>query len=120
MTHAIHPDQLNLLAEPRARAHDPQPSRDAAEKLKKNNRLHLGRVAEIVDAAGAYGCTADEVWQVLRLEDGEYWQNRRSTVHGRVSNAATGGLIVPSGYKHVRLSVLNEPQTIYVTPRWKQ
>lgn len=111
--------QLGLFSEPRARHNDPATSKSAAESLKKNQRVNLARITEIVDNAGPYGCIADEVWQVLCLEDNAYWHNRRSTVHGRVSNAATAGLIVPKGHQHVRLSVLNRIQQIQITPRWQ-
>ena len=111
-------EQLDLLAEPRARHDDPPTSKAAAESLKKNQRINLARITEIVDNAGGYGCIADEVWQVLCLEDPAYWTPRRSTVHGRVSNAVKAGLIVPAGHLHVRLSVLNHVQQIHTTPRW--
>ena len=113
----MNPQQLDLLAEPRARHDDAATAKAAAASLRKNNRLHVERVAEIVDAAGPYGCIADEVWQQLCLEDNDYWYPRRSTVHGRVSNAAAAGLIVPKGPKWCRLSVLDHIQQVHVTPR---
>jgi hypothetical protein len=68
----------------------------------------------MVDAAGYWGMTADEVHQQVLAEDG---RGVRSTWHGAVAAAAKEGLIVPRGYKHVRLSVNDSPMTIYVTPR---
>lgn len=112
--------QLGLFSEPRARHDDPTTSKAAAESLKVRQRVNLARITEIVDNAGPYGATADEVWQVLCLEANDYWHNRRSTVHGRVSNAATAGLIVPKGPQCVRLSVLNRIQQIHITPRWQR
>lgn len=110
-------DQLALWGEARARHDDPEPSRVAAEALKPNHQARLVRIAEIVDQAGQWGAIADEVHAVLCLEDEAYWRPRRSTVHGRVSNAKDAGLIVARGPKHVRMSVLNAVQTVYVTPK---
>lgn len=114
----IHPDQLNLLAEPRARATDPATSVAAAARVKPGNQARLLRIAEIVDESGARGATSDEIWQRFCLDD-PYWLPRKSTVHGAVSRTISAGLIQPKGPKLTRLSVLSEPQQILVTERWK-
>lgn len=105
--------QLNLFTEPRARHDDPSTSRDAAARVKPSQQSRLERVARIVDEAGYWGATADDVHQRVVAEDG---RGVRSTWHGAVSDAAAEGLIVPRGEKHVRLSVNNSPMRIYITP----
>lgn len=116
--HTVSPDQLVLISEPRARASDPQSSRDAAAKVKPSHQGRLLKIAAIVDAAGYYGATADEIWlQRIAVDDPKA---TRSTWHRAVSSAVDEGLIVPRGEKHVRLSVNNSPMRIYITPRWQQ
>jgi hypothetical protein len=107
--------QIALFTEPGVRHDDGFAARTAAEKVRPSHQSRLERIAAIVDSSGYYGCTADEVHQRVVLED---VKAVRSTWHGATAAAAKEGLIVPRGYKHVRLSVNDSPMTIYVTPRW--
>lgn len=115
------PQQLTLIVEPRARHDDPDTSGAAAAKVGRGSMLErIRHIASIVDAAGEYGCTADECWQTLCVEDETYWRPRRSTAHKRFSDAAQAGLIVPLGRKHSRLSVLGSIQRIHCAPRFTE
>jgi hypothetical protein len=104
--------QLNLLSEPRARHDDPETSKAAAAKVKPGNPARLLRVAEIVDAKGLWGATADEVYACTA--DG----SPRSTWHGAVSRAAEAGLIVPHPKATKRMSQYNTLMRVYVHPRF--
>jgi hypothetical protein len=93
--------------------HDNPPASDvAAAKVKPSHQSRLQVIAAIVDAAGYYGATADEIWLQRVAVDPKA---TRSTWHSAVSAAAKEGLIVPFGPKHVRMSVNNSPMTIYIT-----
>lgn len=113
----MNPDQLVLLSEPRARHDSPATSVVAAEKVKPSHAKRLALIEQIVDDSGARGCTADELWQRVCVDDPSQL-SRRSTWHGAVSRCAETGRIVHKGPKSVRLSVNNSIMRVYCTPRW--
>lgn len=117
MTHDIHPDQLVLIREPRARHDNPVASRVAAGKVRSTHQGRLARIAGWVDDAGYQGMTADEIHARAVLEDG---RAVRSTWHGATSAACREGLIVRRGPKDTRLSVNNSIMHIYITARWQR
>lgn len=115
MTHTVHPDQLNLLAEPRHRATDPDTSAVAAQAVRASNPHRLLVIAEIVAAAGPWGRTSDEIWQeACKVDDSA--RSRQQTWRGAVSRASEAGRIEPRADGARRMSILNWPQVVYVTP----
>lgn len=106
-------DQLAMFTEPTARRTDPETSVIAAEAVAWSHQGRLAKIATIVDAAGYWGMTADDIWLFVAANDPKAV---RSTWHRAVSSAADEGLIVPRGEKHVRLSVNNSAMRIYITP----
>lgn len=115
VTHQIHPDQLNLLAEPRHRASDPDTSRVAAAAVKASNPHRMNVIVELVAAAGTWGRTADEIWKAACDID-DTAQARQQTWRGAISRACESGRIEPRADGARRMSLLNWPQIVYVTP----
>lgn len=98
------PLQLELLDDRRARASDPDTSRAAAAH---RAAPRTAVIAEIVEAAGARGATADEIGRQLS----HVW---RDTLRGAVCRTAKRGLIVDSGQR--RASDRGGPMTVYIHP----
>ena len=95
VTVAYESDQLTLLSEPRARATDPEPSRVAAESVRRGHARRLEQIAHVVWLSRARGCTAVEVWAWAQTQEGA--TRKEGTWRGAFSRAAKAGLIVPTG-----------------------
>lgn len=108
-------DQLALFVEPAARRTDPATSRAAAESVARSHSGRLLRIQRIVAESDFWGCTADEVWHQVCVEDQGPKRPTRSTWHSAVSAAAKAGLIVPNGAR--RLSDNGVVMAVYTTER---
>ncbi len=106
-------DQLALFTTPGVRHDDPATSVTAAKKVAPSHQSRLIRIAAIVDAAGYWGATADDIYLKVRESTPDA---TRSTWHRAVSSALDEGLIIERGDKHVRLSMNNSPMRVYITP----
>lgn len=88
MTHTVSPDQLTLLADPRARTTDPDTSRDAARAVTQ----HAGALRERILQEFSLSDRMTDEELIERIPD-IYWP----TLKKRRSELTGLGLLIPDG-----------------------